>query len=171
MIFVNDQLVAHEGTHEMLFTELKNYLKLNQLVIINENNDPLYDEEVFALIANNKDECRLQAIYVNQLLSDLCLELTNYIKKIEDYVEKARDTGNLSSVHEAFVDVMEGLIEFSKIQDYIQTSVIDSAYLEKISLKALQQAQLGNDEYVLDLIEYEITPIFEELLESIEERI
>jgi hypothetical protein len=171
MIFVNGQLVAHEGTDEFLFTELKNYLKLNQLVIVSENITPLNDEEVFALIANNKDECHFQAIYANQLLSDLFLELTNYIEKIEVYVERIRDEGNLSSVHEAFVNVMEALIEFSKVQDYIQANVIDPTFLEKISFKALQQAQVGNDEYVLDLIEYEITPVFKELLELIKERI
>jgi hypothetical protein len=171
MIFVNGQLVVDDGTCETAFTKLKDYLILNKLIVVDESNNPLNDEEILALIEKNTDECYVQAIDANQLLLDLCFELASYIEKIENYVERTRDEGNLSSVHEAFINVMEALIEFSKVQDYIQANVIDPTYLEKISLKALQQAQLGNDEYVLDLIEYEITPIFKDLLKLIEERI
>lgn len=171
MIFVNGQIIASEGTNDMLFAKLKEYVKINHLVIVDENDVPIGREEIFTLIEKNEN-CYLKAVPTSQLLSDFYMELNNYIDKVESYVEAVRDNeGDLHSVHTAFINIMEALMEFAKVQSYVQTNVIDFEFLEEISSKAFQQAQHGNLDYILDLIDYEIIPVLKDLQELIKERI
>lgn len=164
-------MIASEGTHHMLFTKLEEYIKINNLVIVDENDVPLGRDEVFALIKKS-EKCYLKAVQTNQLLSDFYMELNSYIDKVESYVDRVRENErNLHSIPTAFINIMEALIEFSRIHSYVQTNIIDLEFLEEISLKSLQQVQHGNLDYILDLIDYEIVPLLKDLRDSIGERI
>ncbi|WP_339210968.1 hypothetical protein NSQ41_03055 [Aeribacillus sp. FSL K6-8210] len=171
MIFVNDQLVVQDTTLEEALTKIKEYLWKHHLIIINNENVPLTDSQLEEVIKQNENQqVFFKAIKIKELLFEIYSELNDYVDKIEQYIDNIRDEENYSSVQEAFANVVEALIEFSNTQKYLDINVIDPKRLEEFSLKALRQTQLGNVEYVLDLMEYELVPLFKRLLKQLEER-
>lgn len=168
MIFINGNPV---NLNDLSYSALKSYLNSNHLILVNKENVPLMEDEIIKKLEQNVQEYHFNAIHSKELLTNFCEELRMYFEKLEAFIETAREEEQYDTVNTAFINVIEALMEFMIVQRFIDKTIYQASDLENLSTKALQQAQIGNNEYVLDLIEYEVFPLVEQLLKEIEERI
>lgn len=170
MIYVNDVLVTEEENQKIAEKMLKMYLTTEKLVLIREDNEIVDEQEIGTILINRPAIVKLKAIRTSALLRDFKEELQNYILRVEEYVEATRESEDFSMVMTSFVQVTEGILEFSAVAKFLQKDLIDQQQIHEITKKALQQAEAGNNEYLLDLLEYELIPmIYHFLSETIEE--
>jgi len=93
-------------------------------------------------------------------------ELHTYILKVKAYIETARETEDFSSMMTSFIQVTEALIEFEAVANFLGKKLIDQEQIQTISIKALEQAEEGNIDYILDLMEYELLPILQHFIDE-----
>ncbi|TQR17378.1 hypothetical protein [Psychrobacillus vulpis] len=171
MIFVNDVLVSKEENKDKANEILKSYLTTEKLILVNEHNELISNEEIEELLSKRAEVVKLVAIRISTLVRDFKEELHNYILEVEDYIENTRDCEDFSDTLSSFIQVTEALLQFSKVEDFLQKELINQQHLLEISEKSIQQAEVGNNEYVLDLIEYELLPILHNFLNETNEEI
>lgn len=164
MLFINDFLVSEKKDKLVLFQEVKSYLVKHKLIIINGENEPLSEEEIQNKLFNMEETLKLTAITISKLLYEFKGELSNYIVKIENYIEDTRENENYHSVAESFIQVIEALLQFKVVSNYLHKEIISEHHIQTISQKALNQAEIGNNIYLLDLLEYELLPLLQKLL-------
>lgn len=169
MIFINDQLVVEDTIQSDVTHIVKGYLHKNRLVLVNNEGQPMSDEEMKTLLSNLNGVQKLKAVSTSNLLRDLKQELQLYNKKVESYVENVRDNEDFSTVITSFAQVMEGILEFSAVATFMKKDFIDPSYMQQLTEKAFAGAETGEGEYVLDMIEYELLPILNRLYDEINE--
>lgn len=169
MIYINGNLVTEETMPEIAAEHLKNFLITERLVIVNKNDEPILQQELSVLLLGNPKEIKLKAINSSILLRGFKEELHNYILKVELYIENTRENEDFSSMINSFIQVVEALIEFSSVEDFLQKEMVPQQQINDISKKAIEQAEVGNNEYILDLLEYELLPILHNFLNEINE--
>lgn len=164
MLYVNEHLVTEEKELETVAQQLKEYLLKEKLVIIKADQEPFSQEELFNLLMNGEEELRLSAIHTSILLRGFKVELESYIQKVETYIEKMRDSENFADVLNGFIQVIETILEFSSVENFLQKSLVNQQQLNELSTKVLARAEEGNYEYVLDVLEYEVLEILHQFL-------
>ncbi|MBE1555014.1 hypothetical protein [Sporosarcina limicola] len=169
MIYVNELLVTEEKSRETAVQLVTEYLATKKLVLISGNNEILNEEEIRLLITEQPAVLKLTALHSNEVLRDFKEELHNYIVKIEEYVEDTRESENFTSAMNSFVQVAEALLEFEAVANYLRKKLINHQQIQAISTKALSQAEEGDSEYILDLIEYELLPILHQFIDETNE--
>lgn len=169
MLYVNERLVTEANELEIMVQQLKDYLFVEKLIIIKDDQEPMSQDELTSLLINNSSDIYLVAIHISVLLRDFKEELAVYIQKVEKYVEDMREIENFSGVLDGFVQVTEAILEFTVLEQLLQKNLIDKEQLNEVSAKALLRAEEENYEYVLDLLEYELLSnlqhIFDEIIE------
>jgi len=169
MLFINDILVTEEDDIQVVEKSVKSYLTEQKLVIMNEDNHPMNEEELQDNIANYSGTLKLTAITTSMLLREFKGELHNYILKVEDYIGDTRETEDFSTVSISFIQATEALLEFEVVAEFLQKKLINQQTIQDISRKALEQAKIGNSEYILDLLEYELLPILNHFINETNE--
>ncbi|WNF22611.1 hypothetical protein [Mesobacillus jeotgali] len=171
MIYINEVPVAGDLNLELLKREIKAYLHKEKLVLIDQSGNILSENKVNSLLESSieKDQLFLQGVKTNLLLRDFKDELILYIKKVEDYIENVRDTEDFSTVKDSFVQIIESVLEFTSVSDFLQKDLIGQDTVKELAQKAFAQAESGNDVYILDLIEYELLPLLNHFSEGIQE--
>lgn len=169
MIYVNGHIVTEEKSYETATEHLKEFLFKEKLVVVKEGDDPMSQEELSTILKSDVKEIKLTAMKSSTLLRGFKEELHTYILKVEQYIENIRETEEFSTVSKSFVQVTEALLEFSSVEEYLQKELVQQPQIEDISRKALEQAKVGNNEYILDLLEYELLPILHHFLNETNE--
>lgn len=169
MLYVNDHLVTEEKGVKLVAQQLKDYLLIEKLIIVKQNDEPMLQDELAELLMNNTSELRLVAKYTSELLREFKVELESYIRKVEIYIEDMRETENYSDILNGFVQVIEALLEFSSVEVFLQKSLVDKILVNELSAKVLVRAEEGNFEYVLDVLEYEVLSILQYFLDETNE--
>ncbi len=169
MLYVNDYLVTEEIEVETVAQQLKDYLFKEKLIIVKQDQEPVSQDELASLLMSNAPELRLAAMHASVLLREFKEELENYIQKVENYVEDMRETEDFSEVLDGFAQVIEALLMFSAVEEFLQKSLIDQQQVNELSTKVLTRAEEGNLEYVLDVLEYEVLAILHHLLDETNE--
>lgn len=166
MIYVNDVFVTAEATYELAEVALKSYLATEKLVIVGPNKELVTEQEIEQILMNLTAKVNLTAICSSEILKEFKEELHSYILKVEEYIEVAREAENFSTTMTSFVQVLEALIEFEVVANFLQKKLIDSEQINVISTKALKQAEEKNTEYILDLLEYELLPMLHRFIDE-----
>jgi len=166
MIYVNDILVTEEATLELAEKALKVYLATEKLVVTGPNEELLSEQEIEQVLVKFPATIKLVAIGSSKLLMDFKEELHTYILKVKAYIETARETEDFSSMMTSFIQVTEALIEFEAVANFLGKKLIDQEQIQTISIKALEQAEEGNIDYILDLMEYELLPILQHFIDE-----
>ena len=164
MLYVNDHLVTEERELEAVAQQLQGYLFKEKLILVNSNQEPFLQEELSELLMSKGEELKLTAIQSSVLLREFKLELESYIQRVEAYIEDIRESENFTDVLSGFVQVMEALLEFSAVEQFLQKDLVDQQQLNELSTKVLARAEEGNLEYVLDVLEYEVLDILHHFL-------
>lgn len=171
MIYINKILVT-KGTNRIEVSQAVNtYLLDNKLVLVNNEGETLSEKEINELFFDSISNQHLQAISTLTLLTDFKMELDLYIHKVQEFIDDKRDSGNLSIVSVGFIQLIESTTNFSVVSSFIQKDLIDEVTIKELTKKAFEQAELGNVEYILDLMEYELLPILHDLLNEIQEEL
>lgn len=166
MIYVNDVLVTEEKTLELAEKALKVYLATEKLVLTGQNEELLTEKEIEQMLVNLSTTIKLTATGSSKILMDFKEELHTYMLKVEAYIETTRETEDYSSIMASFVQVTEALLEFEAVANFLEKNLIDQEQIQTISIKALEQAEEGNTEYLLDLMEYELLPILQHFIDE-----
>lgn len=166
MIYVNNVLVTEEKAPETAGGKLKVYLATEKLVLLNENEELLEENEVEQLLMNLPSAINLTAIRSSELLANFKEELHTYILKVEGYIDTTRETEDFSTTMTSFIQVSEALLEFEAVANFLEKKLINQDQIQTITKKALEQAEEGNAEYLLDLMEYELLPILQNFIDE-----
>lgn len=166
MIYVNDVLVTNEETLELAEKALKDFLATEKLVVTGQNEELLTEQEIKQILVNLPTTIKFTAISSSKVLLDFKEELNTYILKVEAYIDTTRETEDFSSTMASFVEVTEALLEFEVVANFLDKKLIDREQIQTISKKALEQAEEGNADYLLDLIEYELLPILQYFIDE-----
>ena len=166
MIYVNDVLVTEEETYELAKNSLKVYLASEKLVLLNKMKNSYMNNEMEQILMNLPSAINLTAIRSSELLADFKEELHSYILKVEGYIDTTRETEDFSTTMTSFVQVSEALLEFEVVANFLEKKLIDQDQIQTITKKALEQAEEGNTEYLLDLMEYELLPILQNFIDE-----
>ncbi|WP_102273793.1 hypothetical protein [Cytobacillus massiliigabonensis] len=169
MIFINDELVTNETDPIEVEQIVKKYLVREKLVLVDKEGQPLGPEEQAELLSETLSDHYFEAVHTSILLRDFRAELQLYIKKVDEYIENTRDKEDFSTVNVSFVQVIEALMEFSSVSTFLHKDLMDPIVLTSITEKAFKQMEMGNLEYLLDLMEYELLPVLNEFVDEINE--
>ncbi|MCK1995974.1 hypothetical protein MPH47_01820 [Psychrobacillus psychrodurans] len=164
MLFINDFLVSEEKDKQVLLQDVKSYLTKQKLILINEKHEPMSEEEIKEKLYSMAGTLKLTATLISVILFEFKEELHNYIVKVQTYIEEIRENENYNSVTDSFIQVTEALLQFKAVSNYLHKELISEQSIQSISEKALNQAELGNNEYILDLLEFELLPIIQKFL-------
>ncbi|WP_342566961.1 hypothetical protein MKY09_14380 [Psychrobacillus sp. FSL K6-4046] len=159
MIYVNGNLITVEKNPKKAEVLLRDYLIKKKLVLVNNNDEPVSFQDLSEILLGNSKEIKLKGISSSIILREFKEELHNYILRVEQYIEVSRQNENYSSMLDNFVQVVEAIIEFSKIGNFLQKELVSHQQINNISTMAFEQAKVGNKEYILDLLEYELLPV------------
>lgn len=162
MIKLGSQFTIERSTAEEEFKLIMNYLADHQLVIVNIEEVPLRDEEVLNSLLE-KEVIHFSLKSVADLELDTVRNVLQYIETAEYHISLLDEEADNKVIFQAFVDVMEALDYFSSLSDYLKLNAVNSEKLHNISLKGLQQMEQENEEYILELLQYECLPMLMEL--------
>lgn len=166
MIYVNDMLVTEKTTMELAEKDLKKYLATEKMIVIGADKELLTEQEIKQCLINFPTTIKLTAISSTQILMDFKEELHTYILRVEEYIDTARDTEDFQSILNSFIQLTEALLEFEAVANFLGKELIDQQEIQVVSEKALTQAEEGNTEYILDLMEYELLPILHQFIDE-----
>ncbi|MFJ8246268.1 hypothetical protein [Peribacillus asahii] len=169
MIYINEDLVTQEIDPIKIKKAVKSYLHRENLVLIDKCGESLDEKEISELLFNSAGDIYLKAIDTSVLLNEFGKELNLYIKRVEQYIEDIRDSEDFSTVNSSFVQVIESILEFSKVETFLSKNLIDELAIKDLTEKAFIQVEKGNNEYILDLMEYELLPVLHNFLSEINE--
>ncbi|MGB2872592.1 hypothetical protein [Psychrobacillus psychrotolerans] len=169
MIYVNGNVVTDSNDHEVAVEYLKEYLSAQRLLVVNSNDEPMSQQQLSTILLSNVEEIHLIAIKTSIILRGFREELHTYILKVEQYVEDIREIEDFSTVMSSYTQVIEALIEFLSVEEFLQKQLIDQKHLNDISLKCLKRAEEGNFEYILDVMEYELLPLLHNFIKETNE--
>lgn len=169
MIYVNGNIVSDTDDIEIAAQDLKGYLATKRLLIVNDAKEPMSHQQLSAILSSNTEEIRLAAIETSVVLRAFKEELAAYILKVEQYIESTRETEDYSTVLTSYTQVTEALLDFSVVEEFLQKDLLDHQYLSDISSKCLKRGEEGNFEYILDIMEYELLPLFENFIKETNE--
>lgn len=169
MIYVNNILVTQEANKSVAGAVLKEFLIAEKLVVVKKENQPMSEQELNHALMNITEKLQLTAVRSSVLIREFKEELHSYNLRVEKYINDTRQSEDFTNITTSFVEVTEALLEFSTVSNYLQKEMINKELIQELSEKALQQVEVGNTEYLLDLMEYEILPILYHFIQETNE--
>lgn len=168
MIKINNHEFKNENAIKLI-ESINDYLKEKKLILVNKDGIPLCNEEVNTILANNK-EFNFIAKSLTFFKEETTKETLIYVKKVIDTVGKIVNLDlkvNLLSVISDLLEGTEDLILFEKNHSIKNFEVLN---VQKISLQILSEYQTGNENYILDVLEFELLPLYINLEALLKER-
>lgn len=168
MIKINNHEFKNENAIELI-ESINDYLKEKKLILVNKDGIPLCNEEVNTILANYK-EFNFIAKSLVFFKEETRKETLIYVKKVIDTVGKIVNLDlkvNLLSVISDLLEGIEDLILFEKSNSIKNFEVLN---VQKISLQILSEYQSGNENYILDVLEFELLPLYINLEALLKER-
>jgi hypothetical protein len=168
MIKINDREFKNESVIELI-ESINDYLKEKKLILINNEGMPICNEEVNTILVNNTD-FNFIATSLAFFEEETIKETLSYVKKVIHEVNKIINLDlevNLLSVITDLLEGIEDLKIFEKNFEIINFEIID---VQKISLEILSEYQSGNENHILDVLEFELLPLYINLEALLKER-
>lgn len=168
LIKINNQEFKNENVMELI-ESINNYLKKEKLILLNNERMPFSNEEVNTILANNTD-FNFIATSLVFFEKETSKETLSYVRKVIHEVNKIINLElevNLLSVITDLLEGIEDLIIFEKNYEIINFEKLD---VHKISLEILSEYQSGNENYILDVLEFELLPLYIKLEALLKER-
>ncbi|MDV6376988.1 hypothetical protein ORD22_01760 [Sporosarcina sp. GW1-11] len=167
MIYINGDRIAEDIDN--IAKTINEYLIREKMVLVDENNIPLNPSAIENLVIQNNAPQYLRAIHTTQLLREFKQELNGYIEKVNQYIDDIRDLDDQLSVINGYTSVVEAILSFIPITNFIQKDLINSDFLQSISEKVFERAQLNDMSFIIDVIEYELLPLLQNVSDEIQE--
>ncbi|WP_339060492.1 hypothetical protein [Tepidibacillus marianensis] len=149
--------------------EIKKYLRENNLIIVDQSENPFSFEEIESMILNETEPI-FYVKYIVDLEKETIKDTIEYINNAEKRIHDIIEENNQVSIVQAFVKLMEALVSLEKIMSHFGSETLTSSWIQTISEKALSQIEKENYSYLVDLLEYEIMPKLVELKEALLQR-
>lgn len=160
MIFVNGVCITNKIQQNDNYIQIKNFLSKEKMVLINDDEQPMSEETLLEILKSDKDHY-FRAVTTSSILRGFKDELSIYISKVENYIENEREIESNPNVINGFIDITESLFQFLSVEDYLQKKIIDQDHIKNLVKQTLYRVEVGDNNYVLDIIEYELFPILQ----------
>jgi hypothetical protein len=169
MIKVGEKLFEKKSNILENLETIKEYLSEQHLIIVDKHHKPLDEEEILEFLVDENPVFLVKEIY--KLEKETIEENIFFINQIKKTIEELiSDPKEASQVYKVFIDIIEVLTHLERIGSYFTIEVISKSNIETISIKGLEQMELYNDSYILELIEYECLPMLISFKNKLEER-
>ncbi|MGC5324881.1 hypothetical protein [Brevibacillus sp. SYSU BS000544] len=169
MIKVGEYTFNKKETLKETLNTILEYLRINNLIIVDEIGTPLSESQVNEQLENNND-----VVFYTKTISNLEQETIDetlaYVKKVRSWIIENIEENNDSNLSQSFVTILEALLELEKVSTYFSIDAITAIKIQTLSQKALPQMEQGNEEYLRDLLEYEILPSIQLMEKHLVER-
>lgn len=76
------------------------------------------------------------------------------------------ESNDIESLIQSFADLMEALLEITSLCEYFQVDELNGEKVHSLLQKALPRVDQKDEQYMLDVIEYEIIPIMQSVREA-----
>jgi hypothetical protein len=169
MIKVGNQTFERKNTLEETWKDIQAYLHDHQLILVDEQGIALNENQIIAKLATEA-VCEFYTKEVKELEQETIDEVVCYIDQVEGKVEELLESDQRETLTQSFVDLMEALLEMSTLCRYFQLDVLTEEKVRDLLQKALPRMEQGDEQYMLDVIEYEIIPMMVSVKQALTER-
>jgi hypothetical protein len=156
MYIINNREFHVENGLSSAISEIQFYLNQQQLVLVRENGTPFNYEEIEDII-NTNSKYKFDTMSVKELEHGFINETIDYIDKVEKHFEKL-STKNDKLIINTFIDVINSLAEIAHVTDFRGMDFWKIEEINEISRKAVSRIEVGDINYLVDILEFEIVP-------------
>jgi hypothetical protein len=168
MIKINNQEFNNENVTELV-ENINEYLKEKKLILVNKDGIPLCIQEVITILTNNK-EFNFTATSFTFIKEETKKETLKYVKKVIDTIEKIVNLDLKVNLLSVISDLLEGIEDLKLFEKNYAIKNFEVLDVQKISLQILSEYQSGNENYIFDVLEFELLPLYINLEALLEER-
>jgi hypothetical protein len=168
MIKINDREFKNESVIEII-DSINDYLKEEKLILINNEGMPLCNKEVNTILANNTD-FNFIATSLAFFEEETIKETLSYVKKVIHEVNRIINLDLEVNLLSVITDLLEGIEDLKILERNYEIINFEILDVQKISLEILSEYQSGNENYILDVLEFELLPLYTNLEVLLKER-
>jgi hypothetical protein len=168
MIKINNQEFKNESVIEVI-KSINEYLKEEKLILVNNEGIPLCNEKVNNILANNTDVNFIATSFAF-FEKETIKETLSYVKKVIDEVNKIINLDLKVNLLSVITDLLEGIEDLIIIEKNYYIKNFEKLDVQKISLEILSEYESGNENHILDILEFELLPLYIKLEALLKER-
>jgi hypothetical protein len=169
MIKIGNQTFERKNTLKETWKNIQNYLHENQLILVDEQGIALNENQIIAKLTT-ETVCEFYTKEVKELERETIDEVICYIGQVEGKVEELLESDQREILTQSFVDLMEALLEISTLCRYFHLDVLTEEKVRDLFQKALPRVEQRDEQYMLDVIEYEMIPMMVSVKQALTER-
>lgn len=170
MIKIGGDLLPKEASYEKNLTQIRQYLQEHQMLIVNDEEMPLSEDEIVRVL-QTQEEVYFKVIPVKRFELEMLKETEQFLEHAEEELNDIVTNEETEKYMNAFLQISESLLELAPLVLYFGLELKINDKVKHYSQKALNQLELGNEEYIGELLEYEILPLLNEMKQIIKQRI
>ncbi|MBO9596785.1 MAG: hypothetical protein J7559_03025 [Cohnella sp.] len=168
MIKIGEQSFTRKSDMEDNLAMIRQYAKDEQVIVTNEEGEAL-DEEQIRDWLNEHDMAIFQVKQVQELERETIASLIEYIDHAQIRIGELVEETNAGIIYQAFVEMIESLQYIESVTQYFGITNVSAERIKILSERALQQIELDNSSYIIDLFEFECLPLLLRIRESLEQ--
>lgn len=152
-----------------LLKEMQSYLHEKHLVITDNKGIPIDDKEIVNIVSTNQTY-RFYTTSVSVLENEFIIEMIDYVERLEKHFPKIAASNDKVLIVNSFIEIINSVVELEGVSKYFNMNVVNIERINEIVNRALVRIEQDDLEYIIDVIEYEMSPIFSELKSRLLER-
>jgi hypothetical protein len=166
---INNEKFYPSNGLEILLKQIKTYLYENQLILAGSNGDSLTETEIINIIAVNPTYS-FNTISVSEVENGFINEMLDYVEKVEKYFTQLSDSNDNEFIINTFIDLINSLTEIVKVAEHYKVNFLSIENINEIANKAISRIEIGDIDFLLDVMEYEIIPSLHDFKSKLLER-
>lgn len=165
MIKIMNQFFKRKDTLEETWKDIKEFLHNNQVIVVDSNGVALSENQIIEKLTTETNfEFFTKNVF--ELEKETISEVIRYIDQVEVNVATVLESNDIESLIQSFADLMEALLEITSLCEYFQVDELNGEKVHSLLQKALPRVDQKDEQYMLDVIEYEIIPIMQSVREA-----
>lgn len=160
MIKIGNELFEAGTSVDETLKILRAYLNKKGIILVDDSDVPYSEEQILCLLEKECVEFKTKTIA--QLEEETIEESMQYIVRVERKIYELIDSDNAENVFKWFPEILNAFIELEKISRYFNSNIVSLEKIDIYAKKGLSQMNEQNDNYLRELIEYELLPLLDD---------
>jgi hypothetical protein len=169
MFTINGEKINSNGSVSEIFNTIKEYLSRENLILISHNGVPLSHDDLYTIM-NNNESYDFNAVSIFELEYETILNTVNYLESSISEIEQILTLEKEVNLLSVITDLLNSMEELMVLDQHFDMGVFHDFNIHKISLDILSEYETGNQNYILDILEFECLPKYIKLLTLLKER-
>lgn len=170
LYIIKDQKFYLTDGVETLLKEINGFLNKQKIVITDENGNPIEEDIIISIILNYR-EYQFITKPVSVIENEFAEEVIQYVEKVNNNYPTLFQSMNKDIVINSFIELVNSILEIGKTAQYFELDFIPTNEVNELTNVALQRLELGDADYISDMVEYEIIPSLNDFKDKLKERL